>query len=140
MAFGKKQEIETEKPSPVTPSAVPHAKATVVGRTLFIEGEINSDEEVFIEGKIAGNINVNNRVIVGKNGEVNADIQAREVVIKGKVNGNVKGQNKVEVVPDGVLNGNIVSHRVVLAEGAMFKGNIDMTLRDEKIPATQVFG
>lgn len=107
---------------------------SVIGKTLLIKGEIASDEEVLVEGTIEGKLNIKHRVIVGKSGQVNADIEAREVIIKGIVNGNVTGNYKVEIIPEGVLNGNIVSQRVVLAEGAVFKGNIDMTPKDETEP------
>lgn len=141
MAFGKKRETEGAQPQPAFNAGVTsREKPSIVGRTLFVTGEINADEEILIEGKIEGKLNSKSRVIVGKNGLVNADIDAREVVIKGTVNGNVKGQFKVEVVPEGVLNGNIVSQRVVLAEGALFKGNIDMTPRDDKIPNSEIVG
>ena len=103
---------------------------STIGKTIFVKGKVFSDEEVFIEGKIEGQLNIKHRVVVGKGGIVNADIEAREVIVKGTVNGNVKGNYKVEIVPDGVVNGNIVSQRVVLAEGAIFKGNIDMTLKE----------
>jgi cytoskeletal protein CcmA (bactofilin family) len=103
---------------------------SIIGKTIFVKGSIFSDEEVFIEGKIEGQLNIKHRVVVGKGGIVNADIEAREVIVKGTVNGNVKGNYKVEIVPDGVVNGNIVSRRVVLAEGAIFKGNIDMPLKE----------
>ncbi len=109
----------------------PEKSRTLVGRSVCVKGELFSDEEVVVEGKIEGKLTITHRVIVAKSGVVNADIEAREVVIKGTVNGNVSGQYKVEIVPEGVLNGNIVSQRVVLAEGAVFKGNIDMTPRDE---------
>jgi len=111
-------------------AAPPHQLKSIVGKTLFVKGKVFSDEEVLIEGKIEGQLHIKHRVVVGKSGIVNADIEAREVIIKGTVNGNVKGSYKVEIIPDGVLNGNIVSQRVVLAEGAIFKGNIDMTLKE----------
>lgn len=106
-------------------------KNSVIGKTIFIKGNIFSDEEVFIEGKIEGKLNIKHRVVVGKSGVVNADIEAHEVIVKGTVNGNVKGSHKVEIVPDGVLNGNILSKGVVLREGAIFKGSIDMTMKEE---------
>jgi cytoskeletal protein CcmA (bactofilin family) len=117
--------------TPVTHTPPSGRKNSVIGRTLFIKGNIFSDEEVFIEGKLEGKLNIKHRVVVGKSGVVNADIEAREVIIKGTVNGNVKGSYKVEIIPDGVLNGNILSQRVVLAEGAIFKGSVDMTLKEE---------
>ncbi len=132
--FSKKD--ETVKPrQQVIPSITPVEKShSVIGKTLFIKGEIHSDEEVLIEGKIEGKLDIKHRVVVGRNGVVNADIDAREIIIKGTVNGNVKGSYKVEIIPEGILNGNIISQRVVLAEGAVFKGNIDMTIKDSKEP------
>jgi cytoskeletal protein CcmA (bactofilin family) len=127
--FGRQ---EPAKPTPgptVTP--LPTMKNSVIGKTIFIKGHIFSDEEIFIEGKIEGKINIKHRVVVGKSGVVNADIEANEIIIKGTVNGNVKGNSKVEIVPNGVLNGNILSPTVKLAEGAVFKGSIDMTSKEE---------
>ena len=117
---------ESVKPVSTIKTVEANPNRSVIGKTLFIKGELSSDEEVLIEGKIEGKIKIQHRVIIGKNGTVNADIEAREVVIKGAVNGNVNCSYKVEVIPEGILNGNIVSERVVLAEGAIFKGNIDM--------------
>jgi cytoskeletal protein CcmA (bactofilin family) len=125
---------QTKKPLPVTPvpAAAAGSQSSVVGKTLLIKGEIYSDDEILIEGKIQGKINVKNRVIVGINGNVEADIDAREVVIKGKVIGNVKGSQRVEIVPAGVLRGNINSPRVVIADSGIFEGNIEMHGREEK--------
>ncbi|MGE5341573.1 MAG: bactofilin family protein [Candidatus Omnitrophota bacterium] len=107
-------------------------RKSVIGQTVFIKGNVFAEEEVLIEGKIEGKVNSKHLVVIGKNGVVNADIDAQEIIIKGVVNGNVRGSFKVEVVPEGVLNGNVISQRVVLAEGAIFKGNIDMSLKEEK--------
>jgi len=98
-----------------------------IGNSLVIKGEVESKEEVVVEGQIEGKLIVDNRVIVATNGKVTADIKAREVVIKGRVDGNVNCSYKVEIVPDGYLKGNIVSEKVVLAEGSKFRGNIKMT-------------
>ena len=103
---------------------------SVVGKSLFIKGNLFSDEEIFIQGKIEGKLHSQHRVVIEKSGLVNADIEAREIIIKGTVNGNVTGSFKVEIVPEGVLNGNILSQRVKLADGAVFKGSIDMTTKE----------
>lgn len=111
-----------------------HNVKSLIGKTLFIKGDIRSDEELLIEGKVEGKLNVKNRIIIGKNGIVNAEIKAREVVIRGKVNGDVNASYKVEIEPEGVLNGNIFSQRVHLTEGSIFKGNIDMSSKDKDLP------
>ncbi len=141
MAVFRKQQKEGSQPfgrqEPVIPTPGPTAappptmKNSVIGKTIFIKGHIFSDEEVYIEGKIEGKLNIKHRVVVGKSGVVNADIEANEIIVKGTVNGNVKGIYKVEIVPDGVLNGNILSPTVKLAEGAIFKGSVDMPSKEK---------
>lgn len=131
------------KKDEVTPVAEPIASymdsidsegsRSIIGKNLFVKGEMSSDEEVLIEGKVKGKIKINHRLIIGPNGNVTADIDAKEVIIKGMVTGNVKCSEKIEIVPAGILKGNILSNKVILAEGAIFKGNIDMATGDEKI-------
>jgi cytoskeletal protein CcmA (bactofilin family) len=129
--------VFTQKKSPIPSmpaSPVPTVvnQSSLIGNTLLIKGEVFSEDEILIEGRIQGKINVKNRVIIGINGNVEADIEAREVVIKGKVTGNVKGGQRVEIVPAGVLHGNINAPRVVIADSGIFEGNIEMRGREEK--------
>ena len=130
--FNKKSQSSYNPfPAPSQPvrTAEPAAQSRL-GKTLQLKGELLAKEEVLVEGKLEGTIKSDGIVVIGKAGRVTADIFAREIVIKGEVNGNVTGSEKVEIVPMGVLNGNIISKRVVLAEGAIFKGNIDMSIKD----------
>lgn len=117
------------------PAATAGSQSSVVGKTLLIKGEIFSDDEILIEGRIQGNISVKSRLVIGREGVVEADIETREVVIKGKVTGNVKGSQRVEIVPAGILHGNIQSPRVVIADTGFFEGNIEMHQRDVKSSA-----
>jgi cytoskeletal protein CcmA (bactofilin family) len=128
--FSQKKSSVPSTPSSTMPAA--GNQSSLIGNTLLIKGEVFSEDEILIEGKIQGKINVKNRVIIGKNGDVEADIEAREVIIKGKVTGNVKGGQRVEIVAAGVLHGNINSPRVVIADSGIFEGNIEMHGRDEK--------
>lgn len=130
--FRKTEEVKKD----IFPSSDSRKIQTVsyVGKTMVIKGKIRATEEIVVEGKIDGNTSVKHRVIVGKSGVIKGDIEASEVIISGKVDGNVRASSKVEIVPEGILNGNIVSQRVVLAEGAIFKGNIDMSFKEEKKP------
>ncbi|TFG80399.1 MAG: polymer-forming cytoskeletal protein [Chrysiogenales bacterium] len=119
------------------PAATTGSQSSVVGKTLLIKGEIFSDDEILIEGRIQGKISVKNRLVIGADGVVEADIEAREVVIRGKVTGNVKGSQRVEIVPAGTLHGNIQSPRVVIADAGFFEGSIEMHLRDDKNSAKE---
>ena len=128
--FSQKKSPDPVIPSPATPAV--GNQSSLIGNTLLIKGEVFSEDEILIEGKIQGKINVKNRVVIGVNGNVEADIDAREVVIKGRVTGNVKGNQRVEIVAAGVLHGNINSPRVVIADSGVFEGSIEMHGRDEK--------
>ncbi len=130
--FNQKKGPEPTLPdAPASPAAV-SGQSSLIGNTLLIKGEVFSEDEILIEGRIQGKINVKNRVIIGAHGNVEADIEAREVVIRGKVTGNIKGGQRVEIVPAGALHGNISAPRVVIADSGIFEGNIEMRGRDEK--------
>ncbi|MCU0276341.1 MAG: polymer-forming cytoskeletal protein [Acidobacteria bacterium] len=121
---------KNEEPAQVPAAAI--SQSTLVGKTLRIKGEVYSEDEMLIEGRIQGTITVKNRLTIGSNGDVEAEIDAREVIIKGKVTGNVRGSQRVEIVPAGTLHGNILAPRVVIADSGFFEGNIEMRPRDEK--------
>lgn len=129
--FSQKKPAET----PAAQAAVPAAasgQSSLIGKTLLVKGEVYSEDEILIEGKIQGKISVKNRVVVGRDGVVEAEIEARDIVIKGKVTGDVHGSQRVEIVPAGTLHGNIHAPRVVIADSGFFEGNIEMRPREEK--------
>jgi cytoskeletal protein CcmA (bactofilin family) len=128
--FNQKKNPVPSMPASAVPAIV--NQSSLIGNTLLIKGEVFSEDEILIDGKIQGKINVKNRVVIGVNGNVEADIDAREVIIKGKVTGNIKGGQRVEIVSTGVLHGNINSPRVVIADSGVFEGNIEMHGREEK--------
>ena len=126
---------QKKNPEPAAPAQGPTpagSQSSLVGKTLLIKGDVYSEDEILIEGKIQGKITVKNRVVIGRDGNVEAEIDAREVVIKGRVTGNVRGSQRVEIVPAGTLHGNIQSPRVVIADSGFFEGSIEMRPHDEK--------
>lgn len=138
--FKKSEPVREPEPvyTPPTPSPAPAprrettAGSSLIGRSMLIKGDLVSEENLVIEGKMEGTLKANNQVVVGKDGLVKADVEAHEVIIRGKIIGNVKGYNKVTIEPEGELNGNIIAQRVVLAEGSIFKGSIDMSVKEEE--------
>jgi len=93
--------------NPVKTTTAPIEQATI-GRSLVIKGEISGAEALYIDGRIEGKITLtDNRVTVGRNGTVQADITAREVVVMGKVTGNIECSDRVDIRSEGVVNGNV---------------------------------
>jgi cytoskeletal protein CcmA (bactofilin family) len=110
-----------------------------IGRTLVIKGEITGAESLFIDGRVEGTINFpDNRVTVGRNGNVAANITAKEVVIMGKVQGNVDAADRLDIRSEGVLSGDVITHRISVEEGAILKGGVEVRNPEKKDQKTQV--
>ena len=118
--------------APARPQAVTGEQATI-GKGLFIKGEITGSESLYIDGKVEGSLNLpGNRVTVGRNGQVSANITAREIVVLGKVRGNVSATDRVDIRAEGSLNGDVAAARISIEDGAFFKGGIDIRKPDAK--------
>jgi cytoskeletal protein CcmA (bactofilin family) len=124
-----------EPARPAASSASSGEQATI-GKGLFIKGEITGSESLYIDGKIEGTINLpGNRLTVGRNGQVNASINAREIVVLGKVRGNVAATDRVDIRAEGSLTGDVAAARISIEDGAFFKGGIDIRKPEGKAAA-----
>ena len=102
-----------------------------IGKSLVIKGEVSGSESLYIDGKIEGTINLaGNRVTVGRNGQVSANITAREIVVLGKVRGNMIASDRVDIRSEGSLTGDVAAQRISIEDGAFFKGGIDIRKPD----------
>lgn len=99
---------------------------TVIGQSIVIDGEITGDAPVTVEGTVKGRINLESTVNVTEDGVVEADIESQEVEVSGSVTGNISAGERVEIRPEGRMVGDIRSPRILIADGASFKGHIDM--------------
>ena len=99
----------------------------MIGPSIVIKGTVSGDEDLQIQGKVEGTIDLKAHVVtIGQSGRVAADINAKIVNIDGEVAGDITGNEKVVISKSGNVRGNIVAPRVTLEDGAIFKGSIDM--------------
>jgi cytoskeletal protein CcmA (bactofilin family) len=102
-------------------------KIVNIGQSVHIKGELSGNEDLTIEGKVEGKVMLkDHNLTVGANGKITAEIHAKTVMVLGEVIGNITADDKVEVAATGTMRGDILAPRVVLADGAKFKGAIDM--------------
>ena len=99
---------------------------TIIGSSIVIDGEISGEEDLIIRGTVKGKIILKENLLVENSGVVEADIQTTNVTISGQVTGNIQASEKVELRADGRMVGDIKSPRILIADGATFKGNVDM--------------
>jgi cytoskeletal protein CcmA (bactofilin family) len=98
-----------------------------IGKSLVVKGEVSGSESLYVDGKVEGSINLpGNRVTVGRNGQVAANISAREIVVLGKVRGNCQASDRVDIRSEGSLTGDVIAARISIEDGAFFKGGIDI--------------
>ena len=98
-----------------------------IGKSVVIKGELNGSEDLTIEGHVEGKIELKDHVLtIGPNGKIKAAVFAKAVIVLGEVNGNVTASEKVDIRDGGSVDGDIVSPRVAIAEGAHFRGSVDM--------------
>jgi cytoskeletal protein CcmA (bactofilin family) len=121
---------QPQQPAPRPPSRgnepQPSFSGTYLGPNVTIDGTIGGGEAVLIEGNVRGKINLNNDLRIGTKARVEATVHARNVTIEGKLNGDVSADERVELIASATVDGNIKAPKIVVAEGAKFRGSVDM--------------
>jgi cytoskeletal protein CcmA (bactofilin family) len=98
-----------------------------IGKSVIIKGELSGSEDLTIEGHVEGRIDLKDNVLtIGANGKIKAEVFAKAVIVLGEVTGNVTASEKVDIRDNGSVDGDIASPRVAIAEGAHFRGSVDM--------------
>jgi cytoskeletal protein CcmA (bactofilin family) len=106
-----------------------------IGKSVVIKGELNGSEDLTIEGHVEGTIQLREHVLtIGPNGKIKAQVFAKSVVVLGEVHGNITASDKVDIRDNGSVEGDLMAPRIAIAEGAHFKGSVDM---QRKGPAPQ---
>ncbi len=119
--------FDSRTPAPTATGAIPTSEQATIGKSLVIKGEVSGSESLYVDGKIEGAINLaGNRVTIGRNGQVAANIAAREIVVLGKVRGNCHASDRVDIRSEGSLTGDVIAARISIEDGAFFKGGIDI--------------
>lgn len=132
---GKPAPAATPAPRPAIPNAPsPQAaravgSACVIGAKTTVKGEVTGDEDVLVEGAVEGQVRISRDLRVAASGSVRANIEANSVIVSGEVLGDCTAAVRVDIQATGRLTGNIRAPKIVIAEGAVFRGNSDMSPR-----------
>lgn len=115
------QNVET----PTARSRMP--ELATVGRKIKIKGEVTGEENLLIEGRLEGSVDLRSHsVTVGSEGNVKANIRGRIVIIEGKVQGDLAAEEQIVLLSSASVEGDLTAPRVVLEDGAYFRGGVDM--------------
>lgn len=124
--FSKEQQAPASRSEPRSAASGPTGSATVIGGNITVEGTISGSEPIVVEGSVRGRIDLSGDLRVGLKARVEATVHARNVVVEGNVTGDISADQRVELVPSATVDGNIKAPKIVVAEGAKFRGSVDM--------------
>jgi len=98
-----------------------------LGKSVIIKGDVSGSEELYVDGQVDGSINLEgNRLTIGPNGRVKANVVAKSVTIAGKLDGNIRATDRVDLRQTAVVLGDIATQRIAIEDGAYFKGGVDI--------------
>jgi cytoskeletal protein CcmA (bactofilin family) len=98
-----------------------------IGKSVVIKGELSGSEDLYIDGTVEGTIQLpGNSLVIGPNGHVHADVNAKGVVVQGKLEGNIRASDRAELRKSAVIAGDIVTQRIAIEDGAYFKGKVEI--------------
>ena len=99
---------------------------TFLGPNVTVDGKVTGNEAVLIEGTIRGEINLAADLRIGTQARIEAKVHAKNVTVEGKITGDITADDRVELVASATVDGNIRAPKIIVAEGARFRGSVDM--------------
>ena len=123
-----------DRTAPVEARHPAAASAALIGKSVVVKGELEGSEDLTIEGQVEGKIELRDHTLtIGQGGRIKAQVFAKAVVVCGELVGNINASEAVEIRESGSVDGDIVSPRVAIAEGAHFRGAIDMQRKSQPV-------
>lgn len=102
-------------------------EVAVIGRSIRIDGDLQGEEDLRIEGDVNGTVRLHNHTLtIGSQGKIRADVYAKAVIVDGQMEGDLCSSERVAIRKSASVTGNITAPRVSLEDGAKFKGSIEM--------------
>jgi len=124
MALFTNKEQPPARPQSVGGPSAP--TITFFGPNVTVDGKVTGNEAVLIEGTVRGEINLAADLRIGTQARIEAKVHAKNVTVEGKITGDITADDRVELVASATVDGNIRAPKIIVAEGARFRGNVDM--------------
>jgi cytoskeletal protein CcmA (bactofilin family) len=120
--------FSSKETTPQARGAEPQAvhSGTFLGPNVTIDGTVTGSEPVLIEGVVTGKINLTGELRIGTKARIEASVHAKNVTVEGKLTGDISADDRIELVATATVDGNLKAPKIVVAEGARFRGSVDM--------------
>jgi cytoskeletal protein CcmA (bactofilin family) len=122
MAIFSKDTSPSEAPRTAPLSAT--TSLSIIAAGTRIEGDIDTDGVIRIEGRVEGAVRAGRQVLIGRQGEVRGDVTTREAVVGGSVHGAISASERLEVQGTSTIVGNITTKAIAVIEGGKINGTV----------------
>src|ERR1700741_2562471 len=116
------------------PTGVPADLGAYLGPSTKINGKLNFDAPVTIEGEIEGEIVAQANVTVGQQATIKGKITAASILVQGKVMADVQAEKKLEIQPPGSVIGDVNAQSLIIGDGAILEGHVTMKKEGRVLP------
>ncbi|HSM36421.1 MAG TPA: polymer-forming cytoskeletal protein [Longimicrobiales bacterium] len=97
---------------------------SIVGSGMKVNGDVETEGTIRIEGRVEGTVRAGKAVVVGKDGRIKGDIFTQDAVVGGEVNGTIVAESRIELQATCVVDGEIRARRIQLDEGGRVNGRV----------------
>ena len=111
----------SDRPDLLRLAAQPNKTATLVGKTMRVHGEMYSEEELYMDGEFEGTLEVRQRLTIGPNGKIKANVKAKDLEVKGLIQGNVEAADRIVIMNGASIVGDVKTAGIVIEDGAFFE-------------------
>jgi cytoskeletal protein CcmA (bactofilin family) len=128
--FGSKETAVKTSTASASPGGTPRSaggRASVVGGGILVRGRIEGKENLRIDGRVEGEIELAAELVIGPGADVRATVRAKRVTVEGRFTGDLSAESRIELVSTARVEGTITAPRIAVAEGAIFRGTVDMS-------------
>jgi cytoskeletal protein CcmA (bactofilin family) len=109
-----------------------------IGKSVIIKGELSGSEDLFVDGVVEGSVQLaGNNLVIGPNGKVHANVNAKGVVVQGKLEGNIHASDRAQLRNSAIVHGDIFTQHIAIEDGAYFKGKVDIQREMKPAPITK---
>jgi cytoskeletal protein CcmA (bactofilin family) len=126
MALFDSSQENSHQNSAIMQNTTPHEVETIVGPSVKVEGDFNSQGNVLIQGTVSGTIKTDKYLQVEEGAKIMASVRADSVKVSGEVQGNIRAKSTIELTPTARVIGDIEAKTLIIAPGAILHGKCAM--------------
>ncbi len=102
----------------------------IIGNGTIIKGEIESNGDIRIDGRVEGVLKSNGKVVLGQNGSIEGEMYCKQADLSGRINGKMVVEELASLKSTSRIEGELATKQLFIEIGAIFTGKCEMGKMD----------